>query len=835
MSVEPKRSDALGERSDGNSLSAAATLAQSRAVLFEGYNPLEQDGSVLRAGLTRLTEEWLQERAARLGITSTSGYAIVAVGALGRREMVAHSDLDLILIHDSRPAEAVSEVADGLWYPIWDARVGLDHSVRTVPEAVRVARTDITAALGLLDARHIAGDEDLSSLMISSVRNLWRREARIRLDEVLDQARLRWRFAGDIAHRAEPDLKNGRGGLRDVQLLNALALAQLNDGLPMTTDSGPGSRLAQAYTRLLDVRTELHRIATRPRDQVQAQDADEIAAALGLRDRFELARMISDSARTTAYAVDAGLRTATRSAGKRGLARWRKPPLRRPLDEGVVEHDGEVVLARSALPSQDPGLVLRVASASARTGLPVSGATLERLAEYAPPLPEPWSAEDLGDLLVLLSTGEALIGPVEALDRTGLWGRMFPEWSLVRDLPPRDAIHVWTVDRHQLEAVAQAGALTTSVSRPDLLLLGALLHDIGKGCDDDRDHCVSGAELIPPITRRLGLWPDEARLVEEMVRHHLLLPAVATRRNLDDPRVISDVAEALDHDRTLTELLGALAEADSRATGPGVWGEWKASLIATLVQRVLALIGGDELTVPEPVCERDRLLAEEGGYAVRIEPGDGPRTFVVTMVAPDRPGLLAKMAGLLALADLDAQTATVHSHASSAVNTFTVVPAFGDPADPQVLRQRLIQAAEGRLDVAAALDKRDAERAGTGKRASRSDPGVPVLPVTAPARVQWLDVPETRGGAVASGAVASGAGSSGAASSGVAVLQVRAVDRPGLLARVTAVVERQGADVAWARVTTLGGTVIDTFGLHLPRDTPGVRDALADAVRAVCP
>ncbi len=174
-----------------------------------------------------------------------------------------------------------------------------------------------------------------------------------------------------------------------------------------------------------------------------------------------------------------------------------------------MEFAGEVILARDAKPQRDPGLTLRVAAASATTGLPIAASTLGRLAETAPELREPWPRDALEDLLVLLTAGPTAVTVIEALDRTGLWGRIFPEWGAVRDLPPRDAVHIWTVDRHLAETVSRASALATRVARPDLLVLGALLHDIGKGRSED--HSVIGAELAVRVGNRLGLWPSDVR------------------------------------------------------------------------------------------------------------------------------------------------------------------------------------------------------------------------------------------------------------------------------------------------------------------------------------
>ncbi|MGJ0121542.1 [protein-PII] uridylyltransferase [Williamsia sp. MIQD14] len=809
---------------------AATDLVDARRRLLRTTDGAKRaDAPALRQILVDLHDFWLTTKGAEIGVRPDSGFAIVAVGGLGRQELLPHSDLDLILLHDDMDTARVSEVADALWYPLWDAHIKLDHSVRTVPQALQVAAADMTAALGLLEARHIAGDEALTALLISGVRRQWRSDIRTRFPELVDQASDRWRRSGDIAHRAEPDLKNGRGGLRDVQMLGALAIAQLTDGMANLRPDSPGAGLQVAYNRLLDIRTELHRIAGRPREQLRAQDADEIGAALRIGDRFDLARVISDSARTISYSVEVGLRTAGNALPRRGLAKLRRSPVRRPLDEGVVEHSGEVVLARNAIPSKDPGLILRVAGASARTGLPISASTLSRLADFAPELREPWPAEALSDLLVLLGTGRHMVAPIEALDRTGLWGRLLPEWGAVRDLPPRDAIHTWTVDRHLVETTAYASTMTTRVSRPDLLVLGALLHDLGKG--RGADHSIVGAELATQIGNRFGLWPQDVVTLSAMVRHHLLLPATATRRDLDDPATTQGVVDALGGDRLLLELLAALAEADSLATGPGVWGDWKASLIGDLVRKCLRVMDGEQLHRPDPLTDDQRARAQAGGVHVDIVGTGSMHTHLVTMIAPDQPGLLSKMAGVLSLNGLRCRSAAVQSYADSIVNTFVVVPAFGDPPDAGLLRQQLLQATAGTIDVIARIDARERESPIPTAPPPVTDPdgapiAVPALFAQAPPKVLWFDLDTAAGGEADSDAPDR------------VVMELRAADRSGLLSRVAAVLDTHGVTIEWASVSTMGGTVVDTFCLRLPTgspDTDATRQTLADAVLAVVP
>src|SRR5882757_5541211 len=718
----------------GSSRPATDLATASENLLGGGARQLDSAG--LRDALLDLHDFWLTTKATEIGVTATSGFAIVATGGLGRGELLPYSDLDLMLLHDNMPRDIVGQVAELLWYPLWDANIRIDHSVRTVPEAMKVAGEDISAGLAMLEVRHIAGDADLSSLLIGGARRQWRTGIASRFDELVAHTEARWQRSGQIAHRAEPDLKCGRGGLRDVQLLNALAIAQLADVYPSRSLASPTGTLGEAHLALLNVRTELHRVSGRGRELLLAQHADEIGTALHIGDRFDLARMLSDAARTVSYYVDAGLRTAANALPRRGLAAFKRP-VRRPLDEGVIEFAGEVILARDARPDRDPGLILRVAAASATTGLPIAASTLARLTETAPELRTPWPRQALKDLLVMLAAGQPAVATIEALDRTGLWGRLFPEWGAVRDLPPRDVVHIWTVDRHLVETVSRASAFTTRVSRPDLLVLGALVHDIGKGRGGD--HSVIGADLATQIGTRLGMWPSDVEVLSKIVRYHLLLPETATRRDLQDPKTIEAVVNALDGDSVLLELLQVLAEADSLATGPGVWGDWKSSLIGDLVRRCRLVMAGEPLPHPDPIEPQYLALAAEGGVHVDLTPVDA-HVYNVTMIAPDRRGLLSKAAGVLALNSLRVHSASVNSHDGVAINTFVVSPHFGTPPAAELLRQQFILALDGELDVIGSLEKRDLEAAATNTaRAGEIVAAVPVNEAAPPPRILWFE------------------------------------------------------------------------------------------------
>jgi [protein-PII] uridylyltransferase len=462
----------------------------------------------------------------------------------------------------------------------------------------------------------------------------------------------------------------------------------------------------------------------------------------------------------------------------------RRQPQRRPLSEGVVLNGDEVTLARDVDPSKDPALLLRVAAAAARTGRPIAPGALTRLAESAPEPRAPWPEDVRQELVALLGAGEGLIDVIESLDRTGLWARLFPEWGAVRDLPPRDAAHLWTVDRHLVQATANAAKLVTRVSRPDLLLIGSVLHDIGKG--RDQDHSIVGAALATQVGERLGLAAADVATLSAMVRHHLLLPHTATRRNIEDEATVQRVVDTLDGDPVLLELLHGLAEVDSLATGPGVWTDWKASLVADLVARCRRRMAGEKHDEPTPLDTEQRALAETVAASGRpdIIMSSSERAFsTITLVAPDRPGLLSRAAGVLALHSLSVHAAELRSHAGVAVDVFSVSPRFGSLPDAGLLREQFTRAVSGSLQLAEKLAAKERDYA--------------VEPDDPPeARILWF-ADEADGGV----------------ESKDVVLELRTADRIGLLHSVAEALERSGADILWARAMQVGGTAISSFSL----------------------
>jgi [protein-PII] uridylyltransferase len=733
----------------------------------------------LRAALADAYDGWLGTRFGH----PDGAVALAAVGALGRREPAPCSDLDLVLLHDGR-AKDVSALADALWYPIWDSGLALDHSVRTPAQAVAVAKQDVKALLGLLDLRPIAGDEELVRQLRERLLEHWRATAQGRFAEVDELSRGRWEVAGDGAFLLEPNLKDSRGGLRDALTLRAFALAQLLD-LPQVA--------RQAVGDLLDMRGELHRSAGRADDVLRRQEHDAVAAALGLitqdgePDRDEVLRRANHAARVLSHAYDRAAHRLRPPSRPRGLRRvlGGSPEVRREgLARDVVAHDREVALARDADPATDPEIVLRAARAAAENDLPLSEFTLRRLAG-APPLSVPWPAEARSDFLGLLGAGPPAVRVLEALDFAGLLEPLIPEWAAVRSKAQHNPVHRFTVDRHLLEAAAEASIRAREVDRPDLLLMGALLHDLGKGFPGD--HSVVGAEHARVVVVRMGFDPADVGTITALVRHHLLLPDTATRRDLDDPVTITTVADAVGGSLRLLDTLHVLTVADAAATGPGAWSDWKAGLVRELVARTRAVLSGEELPPPPPLDKERREMAASRTLAVRYR-GDE-----VLVAAPDSVGVLYRTAGVLALHSLDVRSASIATVQGMAVNSFVVQPRFGRLPDPALLRAELARALAGELPLAERLRAKESAYA-RGERSAR------------PPTVGWFDD----------------------AATDATVIEVRAEDSIGLLCRLTAAFHRSGVDVRSARVSSLGGSAVDSFYVTTRDGRPIPREARAD-------
>jgi [protein-PII] uridylyltransferase len=783
--------------------------------------------------------------------------AVLALGSYARAELCPASDLDVLLLHDG--GRGVAKLADSLWYPLWDAGFVTGHATRSIKEALTVADDDLKALTSMLGVRVVAGDGELAAELDQKIRGLAaRRRARF-IEALADAHEARQHTPGPIAEILEPNLKDGAGGLRDMQALGwagftldgpeAGAAALVRDGYLDPLDP---SRLERATELMLQVRVAHHRVTGRKGDEILLQDQEAVATAVGAPDADVLLRDLATAARGVAWiASDAWdrLRSAVRGPGSSTATGERR------LADGIVLRDGRAALVGSGPPgapdahappssrdtpdTPDTGGVigglaaLRLAAEAAEHGVLLERGSVLRLAglRFGP---ADWNDEARSALVRLLLAGERAVPVIEALDRVGAFAALVPGWGRVRSLPQRNAYHRYTVDRHLLEAVARCAALMheegfdgrigRELPRPHLLALAALFHDIGKGLPGDHSHV--GADIASEAMASLGFPPDEAALVELLVEHHLLMPDTATRRDLSEEATVVRVARIAGDVETLS-LLYLLTVGDSIATGSSAWSSTKAALVRELYVKARHLLEQgevvDRLAVERRVQLRSLLGAEEADRYLDALPASYPLAFDaeamarhrrlldasvvgvdwgsapsagssggspegmidLTVVAPDRPGILATVTGVLAMHGLDVHDAQAYTRVDGmALEAYRIADPFGrvgDPAGRSAVERDLEAGLSGRLDIDERVNRRAARYSAVRRRGSTPQPAEVVFDP--------------------------------GASDFATVVEVHADDEIGLLYRICRTLFGLGLDVRLAKVATIGERVVDTFYL----------------------
>ena len=695
--------------------------------------------------------------------------AIAAVGGFGRGELSPGSDLDIVILHSgSLPEKDLSDLVNKILYPLWDKNIKIDHSVRTRSEVREAAETDLKVVLGLLDIRLVCGNPDLVAAVQVDAIDEWRWNSKRRLPELEKSLNERHERVGELAYLLEPDLKEARGGLRDITAIRAINKS--------ASISIPIERISFAESILANVREALHIVSGRDKDKLLFQEQDKVAEYLDYADADALMSDVAQAARSVDYLLDS---TWYRYAhkGKDGAGRFLKKVRSTTLSRDISVANREVVIDHNSDFSLDPVIGLRAAASAAQLGLPLSMDSLARLAqslgEGAGQLPTPWPREARESLISLIGAGSAMVQIFEALDQEEIIFHWIPEWRSVRSLPQRNVLHRHTVDRHMVETAVQAAALTRQVHRPDLLLFSALFHDIGKGTEED--HSERGERLIEPLAQRIGFSQPDVETIKLLVKHHLLLSATATRRDLDDPATITSVADVIPDLQTL-ELLHALSIADGEATGRAAWTEWKASLVSELVTKVELAITDNTVAQQPELSDAQRAKAEAGELSVAIE--NRGSVYAIEIVVPDSTGLLSTVAGVLNLLRLDVRSARTKSLSGAAVMEWIVIP---DPNAPELTHKVLHDELTRALSSKSSLKARIQERIDSYAQ-------LPTIPVPEPVVDTFMD-----------------------AATDATIIEVRSHDRPALLFGIGDSITRSNIDIRSAIVTTLGAEAIDTL------------------------
>lgn len=768
--------------------------------------------------------------------TDAERLALLAVGGYGRGVLAPFSDLDLLILRPRKRGSRAEQVTEFVLYVLWDLGLKTGSAPHALDEALSAARTDMTVRTAFLEARALAGDPALADSFLLRFRQMVARaDARPFIAAKLGERETRHRKAGAVRYRVEPNVKDGKGGLRDLNCLFWIARGLAPDS-PLGEAALEGlltrreRRLfAEAFDFLWRVRIHMHRIAGRAVETLTFDLQPEVARRMGWRGRgdepaverfmrryFLVARDVGALTRAVSAQLEA--RHQKQAGGLvRGLSRlW---PGGRPqaLDTpGLHIERGRLTVSGPQVFEADPARLLTLFVDVDRLDLDLHPDAFSAVTR-ALPLVTPRLRRDAtaaSAFLDVLAHGQRPYRVLSIMNETGLLGRFLPEWGRIVGQTQFNMYHAYTVDEHTLQAVGilndiQRGKLKADhplssdiihrIADREVLMLAMLLHDVGKG--GDRGQLEDGAIAARRACERLGLDNRRIELVAWLVRHHLALSDYAQKRDVADPETVAAFAGLVGDPERLRMLL-VLTAADIRAVGPGVWNSWKGQLMRDLYHRVDALFRGEAVNDPDPLAGYPELVARARREGVaadalvdwttvtdpeRQDQAVGRPTTRVAVAARDRPGLFAALVSALARSGADIVGARVATASDGmALDMFELQDGAGLPygqAEPKRL-ERLIRILEAAARAApeAAPDVPDQETVLPGISARRA--AFDVRPVV------MIDTESV---------------------SHAAVIEVSGADRPGLLAELAAVIAAEGLSLKSAHVANFGERAVDTF------------------------
>jgi [protein-PII] uridylyltransferase len=800
---------------------------------------------------------------------SATPLVVMALGGYGRGELQPLSDIDLMVIYDREMSPYVQRMMQELLYSLWDLGLHVGHSLRSLDDCVAMARTDFPSRTSMQEARFLAGDRRLFARFQRVLReNVFRRDFGQFLETTLAERDHRYRKHGASPYIGEPNVKESAGGLRDMHTAMWLGAAKFGTRtLRELADKGlitPREQAATdgALTFLWRVRNELHFFSGHKNDVLARDLQPRIAKNLGYANddaSLGVERFMHDyylHARVIHRVSKRLIARCQETLSRRGSAERRQR--QQALADGLVFFDGRLHLADRdpAQLREDPARLMKVFWHLHRLGCELS-LDLERAVEDSLHLVDDAfrGSEAVRELFldICRNWGRAAQTFAE-MHELELLGRYLPEFGALTCLVQYDVYHKFSADQHSLLAVEHLEALApgqsaesegaarvlSEVEKPELLMLGMLLHDIGKA--QGHGHVAKGIPLVRELTARLGLPAADAQAVEFLVAHHLTMSHVAQRRDIDDPKTVTDFAAVVGEAQRL-RMLYLLTYADMRAVGPGVLTPWQARILHELYTRTLARLTGGRVAKPswkeladrlhaaakdevdlravkahlammadrylesagvQRMAEHLRMLGELGETPVVTKlfhhPDLGSSDLVV--VTRDLPGLFSLIAGSLAASGVNIISAQIHTRADGiAIDTFQVNDPAGDLVGSSALWARTLDALRavitGEQSVQALLDRRRA----AGREAT--GPG-------GPPRIA-LD---------------------NQLSDTATVIEVKCPDRLGLLYLITRTVAGLGLDIVSARIATEIDQAFDSFYVQ-DREGRKVDDAEAlERVRA---
>ena len=573
---------------------------------------------------------------------------LVALGGYGRRELAPHSDIDLMFLFSSEANHLFPELVRQVLHPLWDIGFQIGHSVRTIQDCIELATTDPTVKTSMMEARFLAGSPELFQDFHSRyLRKVVTKKIDAYLDLKLEERRREYEKFGETVYLLEPNVKKSKGGLRDVHLLQWIGMARYQaPTIRELSDRGILSRsdfvaLTEAREFLWRVRSLLHVHAGTAQEILNFDEQVWLAEQFGFKDRPHLLAVEQFMQQYYQHTMGLHERCMRFMDRCRSLPLWRRVArfFPAPTVEGHFVVRGSFLTVAEHMRARvlgNPALLLRLFDVARCRQLTIVPPLLEDIHQHVGAVAEDaYRTPAASQIFSRILTGPGTATTLEAMHRAHLLEKMIPAFATVRGLMQFNQYHKYTVDEHSLLAVRKVEALAQDdgligevyreIKRKDILHLAVLLHDLGKGHEED--HSEVGKRIAEQAAKRLGFDEQETRTLVFLVHRHLLMAHTAFRRDPYDEKVLLPFAREVGTPEVLRKLL-ALTAADLAAVGPGVLTKWKESLLVELYLRTMQEVSGEReaADVPEwlrkvtaEVLQQPALAGDPGVDAAWVE------------------------------------------------------------------------------------------------------------------------------------------------------------------------------------------------------------------------
>src|SRR5690349_1269811 len=572
---------------------------------------------------------------------------LMALGGYGRRELAPQSDIDLMFLYQAGSAKAVEALIRAVLHPLWDCGFQVGHSLRTIGDSIELAETDATVKTSMMEARFLAGSPDLfQEFHRKYLRKIVAKNSNLYLDQKLEERRREYQKFGETVYLLEPNVKKSKGGLRDLHLMQWAGMARFQaQTIRELSDRGILSRadslaLTEAREFLWRVRALLHVHAGGPQEILTFDEQVWLAQHFGYRDQPHLLAVEQFMQQYYQHTTGLHERCMRFVERCRSVPFWQRVSRFLPaprVDEYFVVRGSLLSVAdehRSKV-LDSPALLLRLFDLARARNLTIVPPLIEDIHRHVDQVPaDAYRTAEVSSGFLRILAGPRTTATLEAMHRAHLLEKLVPAMATVRGLMQFNQYHKYTVDEHSLLAVGRAEALGhdpgvlgevyRAIKRKDILHLAVLMHDLGKGREED--HSDVGKRLSEEVAVRLGFDEQETRTLSFLVHRHLLMAHTAFRRDPNDEKVVLPFAREVGTPEVLRKLL-ALTSADIAAVGPGVLTKWKESLLIELYRRTMPEVSGDRDAGGAP--ERwSKVLDDVCHHLGPAVLGEGERTWV---------------------------------------------------------------------------------------------------------------------------------------------------------------------------------------------------------------